>query len=259
MRACRKCWLTTAVTLTAPLLFAAEEAKPTTLAEAKAAFAKADKALNEAWAAAKKTLAESEFAELQVKQRDWMKYREDRARGANRDNGEPEGKQTAAYFETAAELTASRADWLRRRVKNESDSLTGTWTDSFGGTLEIVQEKDRLLFTIEVVRGPTFHTGSIAGVAKWNSPLGWFTDNGREKEKTEESNLAFISRGAVLEIIGANTSYYHGARAYFDGGYCKSANLMRSAEPRSRRTLRVVRSKKSDALLFCPRSWNGRC
>ena len=213
------------ILLATPWLGSAADEKQPTVAEAKAAFAKADKALNEAWAAAKKTMAESDFAELQVKQRNWMKYREDRARGANRDNGEPEGKQTAAYYEAAAELTASRADWLRGRVKNEADSLTGLWIDSFGGTLEIVQEKDRLLFTIEVVRGPTFHTGSLAGVATWNTPLGWFSDKGREKEKAEESNLVFVARGTVLEIIGANTTYYHGARAYFDGEYCKVGDL----------------------------------
>ena len=217
--------LTAFIVLATPwFVWAADEKQPT-LAEAKAAFAKADKALNEAWAAAKKALPESEFAELQVKQRDWMKFREDRARGANRENGEPETKQSAAYYEASAELTASRADWVRGRVKNEADSLTGLWIDSFGGTLEIVQEEDRLLFVIEVVRGPTFHTGSLAGVATWNTPLGWFSDKGHEKEKTEESNLVFVSRGNVLEIIGANTSYYHGARAYFDGDYCKVGEL----------------------------------
>jgi uncharacterized protein YecT (DUF1311 family) len=211
-----------ALLLAATAFVSAEEQKPKTLAEAKAAFAKADKSLNDAWAAAKKALGESE---LQVKQRGWLKYREAQARAANRDNGEPEGKQSAAYFETSAALTQSRADWLRGRVKNEDDSLTGLWIDSFGGTLEIVQEKDRLLFVIDVVRGPTFHLGSIAGVATWNSPLGWFSDKGRHQEKTEESNLAFVSRGAVLEIIGAQTSYYHGARAYFDGDYCKVGAL----------------------------------
>jgi uncharacterized protein YecT (DUF1311 family) len=211
-----------AVALTLPYLVFAQEQKPKTLAEAKAAFTTADKALNEAWGAAKKALSESDFATLQIKQRDWMKYREDAARGANRDNGEAEGKLTAAYYETASEMTATRADWLRARAKNNDESLTGLWSDSFGGVLEIVQEKERLLFVINVVRGPTFHTGALSGVASWNSPLGWFSDKGRDKEKTEESNLIFIERsGAVLEIIGANTSHYHGARAYFDGEYCK--------------------------------------
>ena len=62
-------------------------------------------------------------------------------------------------------------------------------------------------------------------MASWNTPLGWFSDKGRNKEKPEESNLTFVSRGNVLEIIGANTSYYHGARAYFDGEYCKVGKL----------------------------------
>lgn len=226
MRAWKNRWLKLAAVLALPLLAAAAEEKPKTLAEAKAEFTKADKALNEAWAAAKKALLEeSEFAELQVRQRIWLQYREVQALGANRDNGEPEGKQTVAAFETGAALTRSRADWLRGRIRNEGESLTGLWIDSFGGTLEIVQEKEKLFFVIEVVRGPTFHTGSIAGVATWNSPLGWFSDKGRDKEKTEESNLVFISRGNVLEIVGANTTYYHGARAYFDGEYCKAGEL----------------------------------
>ena len=214
-----------AILLVLTAFVSAKEEKPKSTEEAKAAFVKADKALNEAWAAAKKTLAEPDFAELQVKQRNWMKYREDQARGANRDAGEPETKLTATYYEAATEMTASRADWLRGRIKNDDESMTGLWSDSFGGTLEIIQEKERLLFEISVVRGPTYHTGSLAGVATWHAPLGWFSDKGRDKEKTEESNLVFVSRGTVLEIIGANTSYYHGARAYFDGDYCKVGKL----------------------------------
>jgi uncharacterized protein YecT (DUF1311 family) len=233
------CRLSLVVVLAASRLFAAEEETPKTLGEAKAAFTNADKALNDAWAAVKKAVPEPGFTELQIKQRDWMKFREDRARGANRDNNESEGKLSVAYYEAAAELTQSRADWLRGRIRNDGDdSLTGVWIDSFGGSVEIVQEKERLLFTIEVVRGPTYHTGSLAGVASWNWPLGWFSDKGRDKEKGDETNLVFVQAGNVLKIIGANTGYYHGARAYFDGEYCKSgaldekdkAEVMKSAE-----------------------------
>jgi uncharacterized protein YecT (DUF1311 family) len=226
MNGVRTFWLSLVVVLAASRLFAAEEERPKTLVEAKAAFAKADKALNEAWAAVKKAVPAPGFTDLQIKQRDWMKFREDRARGANRDNNEPEGKLSVAYYEAAAEMTQSRADWLRGRIRNDGDdSLTGIWIDSFGGTVEIVQEKERLLFTIQVVRGPTYHTGSLAGVASWNWPLGWFSDKGRDKVKSDETNLVFVQVGNVLKIIGANTGYYHGARAYFDGEYCKSAAL----------------------------------
>jgi uncharacterized protein YecT (DUF1311 family) len=225
MNGATKCRLSMVFVLALSRLLAAEEETPKTLGEAKAEFAKADGALNEAWAAVKKTLPEPAFSELQIKQRDWMKFREDRARGANRENNEPEGKLTAAYYETAAELTQTRVDWLLGRIRKGDDSLTGVWVDSFGGTIEIVQEKERLLFTIEVVRGSTFHTGSLAGIASWNWPLGWFSDKGHDKAKTDETNLVFIQGGNVLKVIGANTSYYHGARAYFDGEYCKSGSL----------------------------------
>jgi hypothetical protein len=69
------------------------------------------------------------------------------------------------------------------------------------------------------------HVGVIAGTAQWNTSIGWFSDKGRDAEKTEESNLSFIERDGYLEVIGANTSYYHGARAYFDGKYYKIAAL----------------------------------
>src|SRR5205085_5056432 len=72
--------LSAAILLTLTAFAPAKEQKSKSLEEAKAAFAKADKALNEAWAATKKSLAEPDFAELQVKQRDWVKYREDQAR-----------------------------------------------------------------------------------------------------------------------------------------------------------------------------------
>lgn len=226
MPALRISTLLSAIVLLLPTFVSAAEEKPKTLAEAKAAFAKADKALNDAWAAAKKALDESEFAELQMKQRQWVLYRDDRARGEERHKSDADAKKSPDYWETAAELTQARADWLRGRIRNDTDPvLTGLWIDSYGGTVEVVQEKDRLLFVIEVVRGPTFHTGSLAGVATWNDPLGWFSDKGRDKEKPEETNVAFIRRGFVLELIGANTSYYHGARAYFDGEYCKTGDL----------------------------------
>jgi len=229
MRALKISTFLTAIVLLLPMFVSAAEEKPKTLAEAKEAFAKADKALNDAWAAAKKALDESELAALQAKQRQWVLYRDDQARGEDRNMSEADAKKSPDYYETAAELTQARADWLRGRISNDTE-LTGLWIDSYGGTLEVVQEKDHLLFVIEVVRGPTFHTGSLAGVATWNDPLGWFSDKGRHNDKPEETNLAFVRHGSLLELIGANTSYYHGARAYFDGGYCKTGTLDEKAK-----------------------------
>jgi uncharacterized protein YecT (DUF1311 family) len=202
------------------------EAQPSGPAEAKAAFAKADRALNEAWTAVKKALPQEIFAELQAKQRAWLESR-DRAALDSSPNPKDatEAKQSAAYWQTAASLTEARAQWLRRLADNEDDPLTGFWTDGNSGNLEIVEGNEKLFFVFHVVRTSGYHVGIIAGAARWTGRIGWFSDKGREAEKPDETNIAFIERDRYLEVIGANTSYYHGHRAYFDGSYYKIAPL----------------------------------
>jgi uncharacterized protein YecT (DUF1311 family) len=198
------------------------------LTEAKAAFAKADRALNQAWTGVKKALPEKIFTELKAQQRGWIETRD---RAALESSPTPtdaaEAKRWAAYWQKAASLTETRAQWLQRLADNEDDPLTGFWTDGTGGTLQIVEQKEtqKLFFVFHVVRGQSLHVGAIAGGAHWNTPLGWFSDKGREADKPEESNIAFIEKERHLEVTGANTSYYHGARAYFDGAYYKIAPL----------------------------------
>lgn len=134
------------------------------VADAKAAFAKADRALNEAWTAIKKTLPEKVFAELKAKQREWIASRDRRALEASPNpNDEVEAKRSATYSQTAATLTEERAQWLRQLANKEDDTLTGFWTDGNAGNLEIVDRKERLLFVFHVVRSRSFHAGVLAG------------------------------------------------------------------------------------------------
>ena len=107
--------------------------------------------------------------------------------------------------------------------------MTGVWIDSYGGHIEIVENKETetLAFIVSCARGPTSHTGELRGIADWNSSrLGWF----KEKPSTDNPDmlacLTFIYRDDNrLEIVGASTSYHHGASAYFDGIYTKVETL----------------------------------
>ena len=228
-----------AVTCTLGVTFAqAKEATPEkepTLAEAKAAFAKADRALNQAWSTAKAATSGGTLAELTQKQRAWLEFRDYRAGYESEQAGQKDPKRSAVWHTTAAGLTESRVEWLRgwtETTKKQDETLTGVWADSYGGRMYVVQQPaagaaadepgvGRLLFSIEVVRGPTYHSGSVAGVASWNDRIGWWSDKGRDAEKKDEANLAFVARDGTLEVIGANTGEYHGARAHFDGIYVK--------------------------------------
>ncbi|MDP9098339.1 MAG: lysozyme inhibitor LprI family protein, partial [Verrucomicrobiota bacterium] len=142
-------------------MLATAEGKEPTLAEAKAAFAKADRALNEAWNAAKNEEPHHLLGLLTLRQREWLEYRDSTAREASKQAGQKESKQSAVYFSTAAELMETRSRWLHGRARPAEDTLTGLWIDAYGGTLRIVQQEKRLLFVFDVVRGPTFHSGAL--------------------------------------------------------------------------------------------------
>src|SRR5688572_9280021 len=166
----------------------------------------------------KKNLPDKIFTELKAQQRGWLESRDRLALEASpTPKDAAEAKRSPAYWQRAASLTETRAQWLRRLADNEDDPLTGLWTDGNGGTLEIVErtETQNLFFVFHVVRGRGFHVGVIAGTAQWNRPLGWFSDKGREADKAEETNLVFVEKERHLEVTGAKTSYYHGANAYF--------------------------------------------
>lgn len=206
--------------------------------QAKALFEKADKTLNEAWESAKRALSEPEFNKLMENQRGWVEYRDYLARSPIYAGVEGHDKlplDSAEYLEAAAGLADDRTAWLKGLVREwgAEEGLTGVWTDSYGGRIEIVEQEGKLHFIIECVRGPSSHVGGLAGVAAWNDPIGWFSDKGREDKGDEpETNLSFILRDRRLEIIGANTSFYHGARAYFNGDYVKTGALNAKAQAR---------------------------
>ena len=219
----------TLLLLAACLSTADAQEKPLDAKAAKAAFDKADHALNAAWAAAKQALPEVEFNKLKEEQRGWVEYRDSLARSpmyTGADGQDDLALDAPAYLEAAASLEDMRTEWLKGLIHDWKDeTLTGYWTDSYGGSIEVVEKDNHLYFAISVVRGPTSHGGDISGIAVWNTSIGWFSDKGRDKDKTDETNLSFISRDKKLEIIGANTGYYHGARAYFDGSYVKVKTL----------------------------------
>jgi uncharacterized protein YecT (DUF1311 family) len=208
----------------------AQEKEPT-LAEAQARFDKADRALNGAWAAFKKALPANLFEKTKEKQREWLEFRDTQALAASGQSNEAEAKQSPAYFTTAALLTEARTDWFNQRVAKRDEPMTGSWMDGNGGAIDIVEQKGRLLFWLNVARtrgdpklGNT-NLGNLAGIALWNDPIGWFSDKDRKEKEGGETNISFVRDGEELGITEANAGYYQGKGAYFAGRYHKVAPL----------------------------------
>jgi uncharacterized protein YecT (DUF1311 family) len=204
-------------------------AEDLTLEQAKANFTNADKALNQAYTKAKGTLPEHLFSDLQQDQRGWIDYRDYRSeQAAAFDGGAAEGqeKTTVEYWSSLAAITEERVRIIEGWTKHETftHEWEGVWSDGEGGLLAILQNTEGgFAFSLDVVRGPTYHIGHIGGSARWNGSTARFSIPALDEEG--ETWLTFLKRGVKLEIIGENTSSFHGARAYFEGEYIRVAEL----------------------------------
>lgn len=191
----------------------------TNAATAKSQWEAADAQLNAAYARALKV----DPGELREKQRDWIAYRDFYAKDQPRQNGEGDVpfEKSTAYWESMRDLTITRIAFLKAWVGTKARTgpgWTGQYEDFFGGTLRIWKTKDGVKFDIDVVRGPTFHTGNIDGIAGIQGEMAVF--------RSEDSPPAVItlkrdSRGRIV-VTEENTDAYHGARAYFQGLYFKT-------------------------------------
>ena len=215
--------------LLASLITGAAHAADQELESAKAEFAEADRELNEQYQLTREALTESQFDSLREEQRDWLRYRDARSIQAVRydERSTPEGeeKNTAYFWQVMAGLTKHRTKMVKAWRDTRSDKpLTGRYADDYGGSMLLLEQDNKLYFLIEVVRGPTYHLGGIAGIAEINGRLARYSDNDTENKK-KETWITFITGGQRLKLITANAHYYHGARAYFDGEYLRVGDL----------------------------------
>lgn len=208
-------------------------AKGGDVAKARHEFSEADKELNDAWAKVTAGMSKPELDDLRQDQREWLEYRDYLATSPAATGAGGQGKlpkDSEEFLKMAAAMTRDRTSWLVGRMQHWNDeSLTGIWSDSLGGSISILEQKGLIRFSIGTVRGQSLNMGEISGEAVWNRPIGWFSDK-RVKATSDgedhgETNLAFVLENHALHLTGANTGYYHGFNAYFDGIYVKIRNL----------------------------------
>ena len=191
---------------------------------AKAKFEKQDKALNVIYGELKKELEPLLFAIVQQEQRDWV---ESRDLMSEWQKGDKETSDEEAQLEMATDLTESRVRWLKAwKSVGEHEGLEGCYYDSYGGYLTIIKEGEDFYFALEVVRGPTFHMGGIGGKLRVNGSSAWFeTSENHEDRPTWLSFVPTKDGSGRVRIVGENTRYFHGARAYFDGSYLRMGEV----------------------------------
>lgn len=199
------------------------------LEPAKQRFARADADLNKTFDALRKRLPSDEFKNLRNHQRKWIEHRDYIASDQPRQNGfeGDDFKKSPDYWEAMADLTESRTEFLRA-VFDEAlpEGITGIYRDSYGGELKLEETPKGVAFSIDVVRGPTSHTGGLAGVAARKRNTAFYKEQVEAGEDRPpcEMTFSFID-GHIVKVAGKNSEHHHGARAYFDGTYFKVSKL----------------------------------
>ncbi|MGF1655588.1 MAG: hypothetical protein ACFCU3_01275 [Verrucomicrobiales bacterium] len=140
------------------------------------------------------------------------------------DGGSAYEQSDPRYWRTLAENRSQQAQLIRAALGQVyAGSPWGSWRDGHGGFFEITEgpEAGELSFQVFVVRGPTAHVGELSGVAKFETPerAVWTDDDTASHIDGVAARLTFDFEDHVLRVGAENTSFYHGARAYFDGTY----------------------------------------
>ena len=131
------------------------------------------------------------------------------------------------YYNCLKDFTQTRIEYLQSYLnKNLTNDITGYYTDSMGGILEITRNKNNTInFNLTVVRGPTAHIGELDGIIKINKKSGEYKDTEMCKElNTPCCKLTFQIFDEKIVVKEYDCQAFHGVRAYFDGTYRKIKN-----------------------------------
>ncbi len=218
-------------------------------------YESADRELNAVYKKLKASLDDGLTKEMRDDSRNWIRYKEYQCgfqaemthnysppKTENSTENAAQRKQRleyeASYYDCLHDYTVSRSEYLRRAFGGEgvSPGISGTYADSFGGTLHLEKDEKterRLLFKLEVVRGPTHHIGEIGGVidvpaggqkavyAERSECAGDVRPAGDSESPCCRIEFAFASRRPTVSVKATGCEYYRGARAYFDGDFRK--------------------------------------
>ncbi len=195
------------------------------LERAKARFEAADAQLNADYKALVAALKPDELEELKDLQLKWIARRDS---GAEAETGAAEKpKEQLAYWDKLLELTSTRLEFLKvYSRKGIPKGVTATYRDFDGGWLHLEERKTGLAFSLEVLRGPSLHSGFLEGVVKRSGKLATFRETVPKEETREpaEVTFTFVTDNKV-QVEAKNAGFHAGARAYFDGLYFKAHAL----------------------------------
>ena len=212
------------------------------LQDEKLAYQAIDKELNAAWARARTQLSEKEFLALREIQRSWLSYRDLMASAIAGYGADEKAEHCADYVNAQAVMTRERTQFLQAWPQSSGGSWSGHYQDSFGGSIQLVEQAGVAYFEIGTVRGYGMSNGQIAGfgaVKKISKVSDGVVEFRARDSELGEIIIRLHRQGARLRVETQNAESFHGHNAYFDGDYVRVRGI-----PDSQRA-KIIRSGQS--------------
>lgn len=201
---------------------------------------RADAKLNEVYGRVMGKFSEEKRIALRKDARDWIEYRDYKAEHPGplylRDDekGDSDIIKKIKHWDALTDLTDERVKMLQLYEKGNPEQLiSGVWVDGKGGRMELslneVDKKKGINFSIYTIRGPTAHIGEIEGFATFSNPekrKAVFIDTDTDYFIDGKAcRIDLFIDGEKIRIEEKNAQSYHGKRAYFAGTYYRLGPL----------------------------------
>jgi len=193
----------------------------------KAQYQSADRELNEIYQSLRTRLSPEEQSEMKQDSIRWISIKEGTCEMWMDLDATREAASQPEYWECLLNYTVERSAYLKSAFGREGvpEGLEGTYDDGVDGTLELTRrsaESEEFSFTLDVVRGPTAHTGSVEGFITPKDGTAVYENRTECGDQNELCcRLRFRIEPYRITVEEESCSYFHGVRAYFGGIYRK--------------------------------------
>lgn len=190
-------------------------------------YTAADRTLNAEYKRLTAKLDAARQQDMRTDSRQWIAYKESLCTEivGRQEQLEPaQVKKSAPYYGCLRDLTVARTTYLQRAFGHEgvAQGIPGEYDDGVGGTLTLTPSTgDTMAFHIDVVRGGTYHVGTVEGTVRLQGQVSTFVQRQECGGAQPCCKLTFTRTPYIMTIDEESCEHLRGVRAYFAGKYRK--------------------------------------
>jgi uncharacterized protein YecT (DUF1311 family) len=187
-------------------------------------FLKSEEQIESSMSELKLILDYKEYSQLLKNTSDWQIFKKDICESKKQSSKEK--RKNLELYSCLQEQNTTRIDFLESfsNTNLEPKGLTGIYTDTLGGKLELKKKNfEKYFFNLEIDRGKIKTEGQIDGIIEFNKNLSKFSvdSTNLNKQSTSACELYFQIENKKIKVKEKSCQHFHSELSSFDGEYFK--------------------------------------